>query len=594
MEVPAMSDASHSILRAGIMEPHRRGGPSFPLAMLALLVGFAAPASAGHDPNRTLTIYVHGFDRAGADRHGVYGTDVHEDLADSLAAMAGLAVAGAPGGPLPPNAVTATTYYGDSPPAYYSTADRAELDRLTAEWGGGVPRYAYIVARYAQNALARSGADQLNFVSASLGSLIVRWMIEKNVAGLAGSGHIARWLTIEGLIAGNWAASRDELIHYVEFVQPEPIDVDHMAYDWVDAHLHSPRTEGDDPLYAGILVGQEASTDDSGNNGALSAAMLAYGEYQPNDGVQVVSDARFQTFTARSRFLGLPPTLAFLHVDHLGIDPFAGAYAQAAAFITGRRRVTVTMTSARVQNLHEPHEWYWDWTPAEVVFESSVYSPAVLARWGIGDALSERVERDATAPLRRFDESGDSRSVGEPIFDDFVLPGETNLRIDLHAAEIDYSPRYGVFETASTPYTDDLGGGTVSVSTLAPGGYSFAAPDWSCEISVSIVDYPFAALAGVPAPRPRAFARMLVIMPNPAVSAVLVRFSGAPSAPEEPARLEIRDVGGRVVRVIEGSVAGGFHWDGRDAHGRPAPPGVYLHRAITREGTWIGRSCRLR
>src|SRR5262249_5261401 len=167
-----------------------------------------SPAGAGQDPNRTVTVYVHGFDWNGADRHGAYGVDVREPLEDSLAAMAGLPVADTTGGPIAPNAVTATTYYGDVAPSWYSPADLAEIARRTAAGGGGVPRYAYIVARFAQHALERSGADQVNLVGASFGGLITRWVIEKDVLGLASGGRIARWLTIEGVVAGNWAASR--------------------------------------------------------------------------------------------------------------------------------------------------------------------------------------------------------------------------------------------------------------------------------------------------------------------------------------------------------------------------------------------------
>src|SRR6185436_3040213 len=118
-----------------------------------------------------------------------------------------------------------------------------EVEGVTSEWGGGVPRYAAIVARYARHVMEESGATQVNFVSASFGSLIVRWLIEKDVGGLAGEGRIARWLSAEGLLAGNWAASQDDLVGILDAVEPQPIDVEHMSYDWVATHLHSPRGE---------------------------------------------------------------------------------------------------------------------------------------------------------------------------------------------------------------------------------------------------------------------------------------------------------------------------------------------------------------
>ena len=84
---------------------------------------------------------------------------------------------------------------------------------------------------------------------------------------------VAEAAVYEGLVAGNWVASRDDLKSYLEVVQPQPIDVDHMAYDWVSANLHAPRTEADHPAYAGILMGAIASTGDHYNQAALSSLM---------------------------------------------------------------------------------------------------------------------------------------------------------------------------------------------------------------------------------------------------------------------------------------------------------------------------------
>src|SRR5262245_32948398 len=370
--------------------PIRRPGP-LARALVAVLtgaalLGLAAPVLA-QDPARTATVYVDGFDPGGASRHGAFGIDRRTPPMDSVAAMVRCPVADG-SATLSPNVVATTWYYGDATPPYYSSGDVAALQQITSQWGGGVPRYALIVAKYARNVLQRSGARQINLVSGSFGSLIVRWIIEKDVEGLASEGRIARWLSIEGVLAGNWAASRDDLVHYLDFLGPLPIDLAHMNYAWVGAQLHAPRTEADSPYYAGILLGQIVSTDDGYNDGALSTLMSSSGAWQPNDGVQAVSDARFQSVTAASRLAGLPPTLSCFHDDHLSLKHDRTAWAQAAAFITQRRRVTVTMTSARVADLHEVHTLLWDWRPAEVVLESRVYSPAIFARWGVGGPTS--------------------------------------------------------------------------------------------------------------------------------------------------------------------------------------------------------------
>ena len=566
-----------------------------PLALVAAASAPRVAAATSHDPNRTATLYVLGYDPAGAGRQGVYGDDRHEPVADSIAALAGLPTTEGPSGPLPLNVVAGTDYYGDIAPSYYSAADVAEVAGVTSVWGGGVPRYALIVAKHARRILERSGGQQVNFVSASFGSLIVRWLIEQDVEGLASEGRIARWLTVEGLIAGNWAASHDEFVNLLDLLGPAPIDVDHMSYDWIEAHLHAPRTEAAHAAYAGILIGQVVSTDDRYNDAALRTAMLAYNEYQPNDGVQGIHDARFQTVAAVARFAGLSPTLAVFHATHPGLAGWRGAWAEAATFLTARRRVTVRMTSAQVTNLREPQQPFWDWRPAEVVFESRVVSPAAEARWAVTQPFSAYVKEGAAAPMRRYHNQGETQTLDHVVFDDLVDPQETELRVDLHAFEVDYDLRYGVVETLQTPYFDDLGGGTLAVSTLAPGTYALAASDWNCQVSVSVFEYPFESLVGVADPSPPTSRRALAISPNPFRSMVrIVAPIAQPAASGDRATLEIADLTGRIVRTIESPLAGGFEWDGRDADGRPLPTGVYLHRVITPQGVWRGRSCLVR
>ena len=180
------------------------------------------------------------------------------------------------------------------------------------------------------------------------------------------------------------------------------------------------------------------------------------------------------------------------------------------------------------------------------------------------------------------------------LFDDFVLPEETELRLDLHGVEVDYDPRYGVLETVSPPYYDDMGGGSLTVSTLQSGTYSFSASDWSCQLSVTVVDYPFTSSVGVGEPSPPRPVAALAIAPNPFGSTVRIVAPAATRASAEVATLEIADVRGRRVRRIEGLLGQTFVWDGRDAEGRPQPAGIYLYRVRSASGSWDGKSCLLR
>ena len=578
----------------------RHPGRSWAAPLLAAgLLATTPLAAAANDPSQTVTIWVHGFGENGAERHGIYGDDLPLDSgADSLASLAGLPILVAGTRSPPPDVVAATDYYGDAPPAYYSAADIADVDRVTAQWGGGVPRYALIVAKYARHLLQRSGAQQVNFVSASFGSLVARWLIEKNVEGLAGEGKIARWLSAEGVLCGNWAASRDETIKLLQALGVSTIDLLHMSYGWIEANLHSPRTEADNPLYAGILMGTLGSTDDTDRDAALSLAMSLYGEFASNDGIQALPDVYFHTVTEPSRLLDVPPTLSLFHRGHFDLASDRGARVQLASFLTQRRRVTVTMTSAQVFDLHEIALPYWDWRPAEIVFESRVYSPRVEARWGISEPLSTREKEGAAAPLRRYRQNGETQSFQQVVFDDFVLDDETELRLELHADEIDNDWRYGVLETTETPSYDALGAGTIRVSTRTPGTYAFRAGGWGCVLEVGVFEYPFVALApvlDVPQPVPSGGPASLALWPNPFSSSVRIAVSGlTQAAAARPATLSILDVSGRLLRRLEGRAGAGFVWDGRDDEGRSVPPGVYLQRLDAGGRTLYGRSLRLR
>src|SRR6185503_5728336 len=132
-----------------------------------------------------------------------------------------------------------------------------------------------------------------------------------------------------------------------------------------------------------------------------------------------------------------------------------------------------------------------------------------------------------------------------------------------HAEEIDYDWRYQVLETVTRPYYDELGSGSIMVSTLAPGTYTFDAPGWSCAVAVLTYDYPFAPFVEAPV---------------------------APAGGAEQATLDVHDISGRLVRHMVAPAGDGFLWDGRGESGVPLPAGIYLYRVVTPRGAWTGRS----
>jgi hypothetical protein len=83
--------------------------------------------------------------------------------------------------------------------------------------------------------------------------------------------------------------------------------------------------------------------------------------------------------------------------------------------------------------------------------------------------------------------------------------------------------------------------------------------------------------------------------PNPFLEGTTFRF-GVPLRGR--ARVTVHDIGGRRLRVLaDGTWSAGVHrvtWDGRDASGRRAAPGVYYVRLETDRETRTTRATRLR
>jgi hypothetical protein len=83
--------------------------------------------------------------------------------------------------------------------------------------------------------------------------------------------------------------------------------------------------------------------------------------------------------------------------------------------------------------------------------------------------------------------------------------------------------------------------------------------------------------------------------PNPFASETVLRFS-LPS--KMKAKLAVYDVSGRLVKVVaDGVIEPGEHhvnWNGKDAYGADASPGIYFYRLTTPERTMQNKMVRLR
>ncbi len=445
------------------------------------------------DPNKTVTIYVHGFNNGGYKRKATYGEDKYEEFFNSIPSFIGLPTTNRIEDKNKPNVVATTDYYGDKPPSYYTAKDIEDIEEITAEYGGGIPRYAMIMAKYAKHLLKRTKAKQVNFVSGSMGALVTRWLIEKDYEHLASEGKIARWLTLEGVVGGNYAASNDFLMKVWDEVDEPSIDVEHMSYNWINVHLHNPHRDTDSPYLKNILVGHETSTKDDAKEHALTILTMMNGQYMPNDGFQVVYDTYFNRMAKESRFMGLMPTHSYFHVNHLQIKNAKGAWVQIAAFLLSNKRVEITLKKATVYDLHEKNKWYARFLPAEVVFDNRFFSPYAKKRWGIEDAISQRTLGGGVIPIFKFHQAGEEKEVNQVLFNDFVFPRENNLKLKLSAIEIDADERYGIFESLKNRKYDNID--TIEVNVpLKNGVYEYKGESIKVSLEVKVINYPFKLL----------------------------------------------------------------------------------------------------
>jgi hypothetical protein len=425
-------------------------------------------------PSRTVTIYIHGYSKDGYNRNGVYG-DINQDtVVDNLAYMTNL--------PTMENfdensthILAVATYYGDQAPAYYTQKDLDDIDAVTKTYGGGIPRYAAIIAKFAKHVMEETKADKLNIVSASMGSLVTRWLIEKDLENLASQKKIKKWLSIEGVIRGNYAASNDILMDMIDPIMKQHIDTKHMDYDWINSNLDG--ISAVNPNYKDIKMGFISSTHDK--DGALDTFLSINGQLQPNDGVQLLKDTYFAETPNHT------PSYTHYYQDHIGIKNDKGAWAQAATFLTSKRKVKITLLDAEISDLHEHINKYFN-KRAEIVFQSEVYSPKIYETFGVDDAISERIVAGGALNLIKYKHKNETKEVNQLIFNDYVLNDENNLRVKITGYELDKVLIYGVREISINSSKANLG--TVELNIpLENKTFKVSGKDWSGTIKVEIL-----------------------------------------------------------------------------------------------------------
>jgi hypothetical protein len=413
---------------------------------------------------RVLTIYIHGFSKSGVDKVGVYGDDNYDKVIDKLIEFSDFATTKNYTKDSK-NIIAITPYYGNQPPSYYDSKDIADVESKK-----GIPRYALIMAKFAKHMMKKTNSKKLNIVSASMGSLIARYMIEKDLESLSSNKKISRWLSLEGVIHGNIAASNDYLLRLANSFEKLSSDVEYMRYDWIEKNLN-PTNQN----YNGISIAFESSTDDSLNHKAITLF-----EKVPNDGVQAVKDTYFNSPS-------YPKT--YFHQTHVSLDDSPAAWAFATTFLISSKRVRVTLKEVTIKNLHEdPIDLKLKKVsilPAEIVFASKTYSPLASNRWGFEGAIDERVYEGHTLKVFEFDNAFEKKEINYTIFDSVILDDESELKVEITPYEIDRDFLYGVNELTGHGDSEKLSPSSILLP-LKNGIYDIESSEWSGKLEVEI------------------------------------------------------------------------------------------------------------
>ncbi len=421
---------------------------------------------------REVTVYIHGYDKDGYKKRGVYGDTSTDMVIDNLVEFTDLPTMYNFDKENFTNIITMTEYYGDEAPAYYIQQDIDDIEKVTKAHGGGIPRYATIVAKFIKHVMDESGADEVNIVSASMGSLVTRWLIEKDIEGLASSKKIKKWLSIEGVIRGNYVASNSIVMGLIDPFEKQYIDTKHMDYSWINKNL----ADASHPNYKDIFMGFIGSTHDK--DGYLDSLLTVNGQLQANDGVQLLKDTKFISTPNHT------PTYTNFYQDHLGIKKDRGAWAGAATFLSSKKHVKITLLNAKVENLHE--SIYFLNKRAEIVFESRVFSSKVYEKFGVEDAISERIVEGGALNMVKYSKKGENKFIGQTLFNDFVLDDEAELSLVIEGYELDKFVIYGVREPSFESSKSSLGKVEIEIP-LREGVYEVTGKDWYGKIEMEFI-----------------------------------------------------------------------------------------------------------
>lgn len=425
--------------------------------------------------SKTVTIYIHGYDEKGYKKTHDYGQKYYDTFRTNLVKYTELPTIDNYDKNEFTNIITAVDYYGENPPSYYSYKDQEDIERVDKKYGGGIPKYAHIVAKFAKNALKESNASKINIISVSMGSLVTRWLIEKDVEHLASDKKIAKWMTIEGVIHGNYALSQVDDDSFLNIFIENSADTDQMKYKWIEENLNSVSKAINPTLYKDIMVSQLSFTDGGGSKSLLKYVLPIYSDrFLPNDGVLLFRDTYFDNNL----------THTILHDTHLGVKDNRATFLSIDNFLEAKKRIQITLLNASLTDIHE--EITDKNVGAEVVFESRVFSPQAKDRWNMDDPIDERKYKSGTLDIYHYKEPNKTYALNQILFDGFVDSQEKELDIFLEGFEIDNSKTYDIKESKSNSNRDSIGYIQTTIK-LENGVYQISSDEWSGYIKVEVI-----------------------------------------------------------------------------------------------------------
>ena len=433
---------------------------------------------------KSLTIYVHGYRKKGYKKDGLYG-NLHSNTfkRNLIKYTDSLDFNDYDKGAFPfERLVASVEFYGDKPTTYYTEADIEEINKLTETYGGGIPKYALVTAKFIKYALKKSGLKRVNIVSASMGSLVTRWMIEKNLEELASTGTIEKWMTVQGVIRGNYALSKVSEGSFLNLFFEPSIDTDHMKYKWIKENLTAQPSILKSPYYGNMLVGQISLTNGTKKDSLLKYALPFYGGFQPNDGVQLLKDTYFQSVDSNnSQVL----THTIIYHDHIDVKNSESTFVNINSFLEAKKRIRVTLLDATVKDIHEKIDK--DNVGSEIVFDSKIYSSIAQERWELEKPIDERLFKSGALKVYNYPQNDEKQTLNQILFDNFVSEDEESLTIKIGGYEIDNSSNYHIRERSNSR-VDSLGESEDEIE-LKDGIYAVSAKDWSGHIKVEVIEF---------------------------------------------------------------------------------------------------------